>query len=211
MSHTKTFRIEQFADLEKYFRRNLMNCLSGYKSLNLVGTMDAQRQTNLAPFSQVFHLGASPALMGMIIRPDSVPRHTLQNIEATGYYTLNHVHSDFYQEAHQAAARYEGSEFEAVGLDTLFSEGFPAPYVKSSPLKIGLKLEEKHPLAINSTIMLIGSVQEIIIQEDCVAEDGFIDLEKLGTVTCAGLDAYYTGQKLGRLTYPKPYKKPSLI
>lgn len=208
---TKIFRVEEFAGLEKYFRRNLMNCLSGYKSLNLVGTINAQGQSNLAPFSQVFHLGATPALMGMIIRPDTVPRHTLQNIEDTGYYTLNHVHSEFYTEAHQTAARYEGSEFEAVGLETTFSEHIPAPYVKKSPLKIGLKLEEKHPLAINGTIMIIGSVQEIRIQADCVGEDGFIDLEKLGTVTCAGLDTYYLGQKIGRLTYPKPDKKPSLL
>jgi flavin reductase (DIM6/NTAB) family NADH-FMN oxidoreductase RutF len=207
----KTYYIEEFADLDKYFRRNLMNCLSGYKSLNLVGTISKEGKTNLAPFSQIFHIGASPALMGMLIRPDVVPRHTLANLEETGYFTFNHVQADFYKQAHQSAARYEESEFEAVGLEAEFSEKIPAPYVQKSLLRIGLKFEERHDLAINGTVMIIGSVQEIHVMPEAVGEDGFINLEKLESVTCSGLDSYHIGQKLGRLSYPKPDKNLSII
>ncbi len=203
-SLTQSYFIESFAEMDKYFRRNFMNCLSGYKSLNLVGTVDKNGKTNLAPFSQIFHVGASPALMGMLIRPDTVPRHTLGNIEEVGYYTFNHVHPSFYQQAHQAAARYDESEFEAVGLATWYSERTPAPFVQASQLKIGLKFEERHNLAINGTVMVIGSVQEIHLPAQVIGEDGFIDLNLLETVTCSGLDCYHTGNKLARLSYPKP-------
>ncbi len=203
-SPIQSYYVASFAEMDKYFRRNFMNCLSGYKSLNLVGTINKNGETNLAPFSQIFHVGASPALMGMLVRPDTVPRHTLSNIEEVGYYTFNHVHPSFYQKAHQAAARYEGSEFEALDLATWFSERIPAPYVQHSNLKIGLKFEERHNLVINGTVMVIGSVQEIHLPAQAVGEDGFIDLNLLETVTCSGLDCYHTANKLARLSYPKP-------
>jgi len=71
---------DAIATMEKGYRTNFINSLSGFKSLNMVGTINPEGKTNLAVFSQVFHLGANPALMGMIVRPDSVPRHTLTNM-----------------------------------------------------------------------------------------------------------------------------------
>lgn len=65
-------------------RAALINSLSGFKSLNLIGSISSSKITNLAIFNSVFHLGANPPLMGFIIRPDSVDRHTLQNILDTG-------------------------------------------------------------------------------------------------------------------------------
>lgn len=208
---TLYFQLSEFAGLDKFFRRNLMNSLSGFKSVNLVGTISKEQKTNLAIFSQIFHLGATPALMGMIVRPDTVPRDTLSNIEATQYYTFNHIQSDFYRQAHQTSARYENSEFEATGLTPEYSENHPAPYVKESSIKIGLKLEEKQKLEINGTIFLIGSVQEIFLPKNCISNDGWIDLEKAGTITCAGLDAYFEGKRLERLSYAKPDQALKII
>ena len=45
-------------------RAHFINCLSGYKSANLLGTQDKTGQTNLAIVSSVVHLGANPALVG---------------------------------------------------------------------------------------------------------------------------------------------------
>lgn len=198
------FNQDDFPYLDKYFRRNLINCLSGFKSLNLVGSKGKDEQLNLAPFSQIIHVGATPALMGMLVRPDSVPRHTLTNILETGYYTFNHVKEEFFKEAHQCSARYEQSEFEATGIEPYFSDEHPAPYVKEASLKVGLKFEERQDLKINGTIFIIGSVIEIIIPEDCLNTDGYIDIEKAGSLTCSGLDAYHVTQRLARLSYAKP-------
>ena len=93
--------------MEERFRVFFVNALSGFKSANLVGTTSRDGHDNLAMFSSVVHLGANPPLLGMVSRPHSVRRDTLENIRATGYYTINHVHQSFFESAHQAAARYE--------------------------------------------------------------------------------------------------------
>ncbi len=206
-----TFLVQDFPQMDSIFRRNLINGLSGFKSVNLVGTISKTQESNLAIFSQIFHLGATPALMGMIVRPDSVDRHTLLNIMDTGWYTFNHIREDFYKQAHQTSARYNQSEFEACKLSPYFSAKNPAPYVEESYVRIGLKLEQRINLEINGTIMVIGSVQELMIAHGVVAEDGFLDLEKAGSITCSGLDAYHKTEKLGRLSYAKPGIEPKEI
>ena len=37
-----------------------------------------------------------------------------------------------------------------------------------------------------------------------ISEDGFVDIQQLGTLTVAGLDAYYKTSLLERLPYAKP-------
>ncbi|MCS7018137.1 MAG: flavin reductase [Cytophagales bacterium] len=201
-----TFRAADFEQMEKQFRTNLINSLSGFKSVCLVGTQNRAGVTNLAVFSQVFHVGANPALMGILVRPDSVRRDTLTNLQETGFFTLNHIRADFYKQAHQTAARYEVSEFEAVGLTPIYSHAIQAPYVAESHVRIGLSFAERHNLAINGTVLIIGRVEEIFAPANCIAADGYVDIEKAGTITCSSLDSYHTTQRLARLSYAKPDK-----
>lgn len=196
---------------ESFFRRDLINSLSGYKSLNLVGTKGKSGKSNLSPFSQVFHIGATPPLVGILFRPHTVQRHTLENILETGVFTLNHVTSDFFKEAHQTAARYEGSEFEEVGLEEEYILDFYAPFVKLSPLKVACHLIESQVLQVNGTVMIIGGIEHIWVDEKGLRADGSLDLNALGTVTVSGLDEYHIGKKLARLSYPKPGIEPKEI
>jgi flavin reductase (DIM6/NTAB) family NADH-FMN oxidoreductase RutF len=196
----------QIIALEKNYRSNLINCLSGFKSVNLVGTISESGKSNLAIMSQIFHIGANPALMGLLIRPDSVDRHTLTNIIQTKHYTFNHILPSFIEKAHQTAARYPDgiSEFTEVNLDEQYIDTCKAPFVKESKVKIGLQFEERMDLKINGTVMIIGSVQLIDVPESIVASDGFLDLYQAETVTCNGLDAYLRTEKLKRFSYAKP-------
>ena len=66
--------------MEKRSRANLVNSLAGYKSANLLGSVNGRGQTNLALMSSVLHIGAHPPLVGVLIRPHSVPRHSLENL-----------------------------------------------------------------------------------------------------------------------------------
>jgi len=201
------------AGLEKRRRAALVNSLSGFKSANLVGTASADGETNLAIVSSVFHLGADPALMGFISRPPSVDRHTLENIEALGEYTLNHVHADIVHAAHQTSARYprEVSEFAATGLTPLAAQTLRVPYVAESRVRLGLTLCEMKPVEVNNTVMVIGEIVEIHVPDSAVVEDGFIDLETLGTVAISGLDSYHRTEKVSRLSYAKPDRPPREI
>ena len=121
----------ELLEMEQRYRANFINSLTGFKSLVLVGTAAINGQKNLAIFNSIVHLGAHPPLIGMVIRPDSVDRHTLQNILETGYYTINHVQEEMMEKAHQTSARYPKtiSEFDAVGLEDEVINDFPAPFV----------------------------------------------------------------------------------
>lgn len=191
--------------MERNTRTNLINCLSGFKSANLVGTQQLGME-NLAIISSVVHIGANPPLLGMIMRPHTVPRDTLENIRTTGYYTINHVHQQWVEKAHQTSARYprETSEFAATGLTSWYSETFSAPYVAESLLKIGLKVEEIVVLACNLTELVIGQIEEIWLPQDAVFDDGFIDLTRLGSACISGLDGYHGTSPLARFSYAKP-------
>ncbi len=201
-------------DLEKSYRRNFINSLSGYKSVSLVGTIDNAGKTNLAIFNTVVHIGSDPALLGLVVRPPVVPRHTLKNILETGCYTINHITPAFYHKAHQTAARYkyeDKSEFEIVGLTPHFTETLKAPYVKESPVMIGMELEETHKIKSNGTIFVVGRVVEVMLPRSAVLSDGLIDLGSTGTVTSSGLDTYYTTRKIARLSYANPDKDLDII
>lgn len=204
---------ENIAQLEKLERAALINSITGFKSLSLIGTVDTQQQTNLAVFNSVVHLGANPALMGFIVRPDSVERHTLSNIEEMRYFTINHVHKQIYQQAHQTAARYgkDISEFEACGLTPVYLNEFNSPFVKESAIKIGLEYAERIDIALNSTILVIGKIMQLYFPENAWCLDGYVDIEKAGTIACSGLDSYHETHRLARLGYAKPDKETTRI
>jgi flavin reductase (DIM6/NTAB) family NADH-FMN oxidoreductase RutF len=207
------FSKSDIAHMDQRYRVHFINSLSGYKSANLIGTQDHNGQTNVSIVSSVFHLGAEPALMGMIVRPHSVPRHTLDNILENQCYTINQVNTNIYQQAHQTSARYPKSvsEFEAVGLTPEYLKGFRAPFVGESVLKIGLNLVEHQTLTVNDTVLVIGEIDLIEVDHRAVQADGFIQLDKLNTVAVSGLDTYYGGHKLNRLSYAEPDQAVKLI
>ena len=192
--------------MEQRKRAQFINSISGFRSVALIGTIDTQGQTNLAIFNSIVHIGSNPPLLGFIMRPDSVERHTLTNIMDTGFYTFNHINSSMYEKAHQTSARYPKtvSEFDATQLTPLFRQGLKAPFVKESHIQIGMEFKERIEISINQTSMIIGEIKWIHYPDHCLSEDGFLDIEKAGTITSAGLDSYHTTQVLKRLEYAKP-------
>lgn len=202
----KHYTTDDLAVMEQRYRAAFVNSITGFKSLCLVGTKDAAGQPNLAVFSSLVHLGANPALLGLIVRPDSVERHTLANILETHAYSINHVSEHCYKKAHQTSARYpkDTSEFTACGLKEEYKENFFTPFVEGSPVQIALKLEQHIPITANGTVLLIGKVEHIFLDAEAVQKDGFVDIEKLGSITVSGLDSYHTTKRLARLSYAKP-------
>ena len=192
--------------LEKRTRANLINSLSGYKSANLLGSINLQGQTNLALMSSVFHIGAHPPLVGVLIRPHSVPRHSLENLMETGEFTLNTVTREMYAQAHQSTARYprEQSEFAHVGFDEEYSSLMKAPFVAQSPIKSGVKLVETQTLTVNDTVLVIGEIVELRVAEGLMAADGQLNHNAADVVAVTGLDEYHSATSLERLPYPKP-------
>ncbi|MEN9323155.1 MAG: hypothetical protein RL699_935 [Bacteroidota bacterium] len=203
---SKQFTSADILALEKQYRVHLINSLGGFKSVVLVGTADAQRNTNVAIFSSVFHIGANPPYMGLVFRPTPPERNTYNNILETGFYTLNHLNESILTQGHQTSARYDKdiSEFDATGLTAEFKSDFFAPFVAESHIQIGLAFREKIDITINSTTLIIGEIVQLFVPENAIQPDGFLDLEQANTLTCSGLDSYHKTVQLDRLSYAKP-------
>ena len=199
----------QILQLEKQKRVHLINSLGGFKSVALVGTSDENNNTNLSIFSSFFHLGANPPLIGMIFRPSPPERDTMRNILDTGFYTINHINESIFKKAHQTSARYDKgvSEFDATGLNSEYKNDFFAPFVVESKVQLGIEFKERIDISINNTTMIVGEIVQIYIPENCLLDDGFIDIEKANTITCSGLDSYHKTIQLDRLSYAKPDKE----
>ncbi|MGL4631621.1 MAG: flavin reductase family protein [Leadbetterella sp.] len=205
-----------FPEIQKMdtrYRATFINSLGGFKSLILIGTEDNQGRTNLATFNSLIHIGANPALCAFIVRPDVSPRHTLENILETGIYTINHIHENILKQGHQASARYDKSisEFDATSLQREYIDGIKAPFVEESQVKFACEFRQKIPIELNGTTLIIGEIKHVLFPSNCLHSDGFIDIEKAGTLTVSGLDSYHYTQSLGRLSYAKIDKTPEFI
>ncbi|WP_353956981.1 hypothetical protein [uncultured Idiomarina sp.] len=66
MKHYKQSDLAQMKDRE---RARFVNCLSGFKSANVIGTRDRHQQDNLAIVSSVVHLGSKSAFSRFYYAP----------------------------------------------------------------------------------------------------------------------------------------------
>jgi flavin reductase (DIM6/NTAB) family NADH-FMN oxidoreductase RutF len=198
------FLLDDILQMEKQPRTNLINSLPGIRAANLIGTCNQAGESNLAIFNSVIHIGANPPYMGFIMRPVSVPRGTYQNIKEIGHFTINQVNESIYKQAHQTSARYEVSEFDATGLTPEFTLNIKAPYVKESKVKIGLRFVEEQHIKVNGTILMIGEIQEIILEDNYLNDSNIVQLQQTKAIGVNGLETYYRVEKIAELPYAKP-------
>ncbi|MFV9482955.1 flavin reductase family protein [Christiangramia sp. ASW11-125] len=203
MKHIKASDIEE---MEKIYRLNLVNSCTGYKSANLIATRSKSGNPNVAVFSSVTHIGSNPAMLGFVTRPLSVARNTYNNIRDTEYFTVNHIKDKMIEQAHQTAAKYdeEISEFNKTGLDEEYLDGFHAPYVKQSEVKLGCKYVNEYHIKENDTVLVVASIEHIYYDEGIQMPDGWLRLDDAGTVAVNGLDGYSLPSLLDRFHYARP-------
>ncbi|MEY3620325.1 MAG: hypothetical protein RLZZ391_691 [Bacteroidota bacterium] len=203
------FTPAEWQSWERFYRANFINSLTGFKSASLIGTINTQGVPNLGMFSSMVHIGSDPALIGYINRPVAAAPHTLANIKAIGFYTVNHIHASFLDKAHQTSAKYpdEVNEFTEVGLTEAYIDGVTVPFVKESHIKYLLSLKEIIPIQLNDTFLVIGQLEQVMIDPSLQpSADGFLHLDQAGSICSNGLDAYYNTELIDRYAYAKPGK-----
>lgn len=197
---------EQLDSLHHLYRINLINSCSGYKSANLLGTKSNDGIENVAVFSSVTHIGSNPPVLGFFLRPTTVMRHTYENIRATGCYTINHIHEGILEDAHHTSAKYDSdiSEFEKTNLISEYKNNFKAPFVKNAPLQLAMEYLEEYEIEANNTILLIGKIVGLHIEDEFLEDDGFVNLSKAKVATINGLDGYAVPELKTRFGYQRP-------
>ncbi len=203
--------LTEIMDWDERFRLKFINSISGYKGVHLIGTKNKNGQTNLAIFNSIVHIGASPPLIGFIMRPLTVERNTYNNILETQYYTINHVHQSFLKQAHYTSAKFPAdvSEFDECNLTPEFSKNIFAPYVKESTVKLGIQFKEEKEIEANGTRLVVGEIQEVVIEDDYIEEDGQIDLEKAKDFCVTGLNQYSAVTKTEIMPYARLTELPN--
>lgn len=188
------------------YKNNLINSISGYKSANLIGTKSKAGNTNLAVFNSIVHLGSNPALLGFILRPTTVPRHSYENMKETGVFTINHISKDQIEDAHHTSAKYPEnvSEFDQTNLKEEYKADCIAPFVKDAPVQIACRYVNDYLIKENDTLLVVGAVEHLFVQEEMLLEDGYVQLDKGEVVTVNGIDGYALPQLLERFPYARP-------
>ena len=166
---------ENIVQMDKISKLNLINSCTGYKSANLIATKSIDGDTNVAVFSSITHLGSSPALIGFIMRPTTVPRDTYKNIMETGYFTVNHITVDMIADAHHTSANYDTgvSELDKTNLVEEYKENFPIPFVKGSPVQLYCKFVNEYFIKENDTIHVIASIENLFFEEELQHKDSW--------------------------------------
>jgi len=205
----KHLALADINDLPSRYRAHLINSVTGVKSASLIGSISDDGKTNLAIFSSVIHIGSNPPLLGFILRPTTVERHTYNNIKATSEFTVNHIHTDMIDKAHQTSAKYESeiSEFEAVDLDEEYLNDCKAAFAKSSRIKIACQYKNEYVIEENGCRLIIGEITDVYFDENIQSEDGFLDISKSESIGILGSDAYVKMDMLNRYEYAEPDKK----
>ncbi|MFM7662182.1 MAG: flavin reductase family protein [Bacteroidota bacterium] len=177
----------------------------GFKSANLIGTISKDGITNLAVFSSITHLGSDPALLGFILRPTTVPRHTYTNLKDIGYFSVNAISESFIKSAHQTSANYpkEVSEFEATGIAVEWKQAINVPFARDSVVQLLCKYVNEYEIKENGTIHVIASIEKIFVEDELLGEDYWIQLDKGNVVAINGLDGYSKTELIERLPYAR--------
>ncbi|WP_298895419.1 flavin reductase family protein [uncultured Psychroserpens sp.] len=197
---------EQLDNFHHIYRINLINSCSGYKSANLLGSSSANGIENVAVFSSVTHIGSNPPMLGFFLRPTTVMRNTYENLKASGYYTINHIHESILEDAHHTSAKYDVdiSEFDKTSLISEYKNEFQAPFVKNAPIQLAMQYVEEYEIKANDTILVIGKIVGLYINDNILEDDGFINLSKAKVAAINGLDGYAVPELKTRFGYQRP-------
>ena len=205
------FSTEDLAAMNRLDRLNLINSITGIKPANLIGTKSKDGRENLAIFSSVLHLGSNPGLLGFVTRPTGdVRRDTYENIQETHVYTINHVPFDLAANAHYTSAKFDQgvSEFDKCQFTPIYWPDFKAPFVKESPVQIGLHLVEEIPIQSNGPILMVGQIDFIQLQDEMIEDHFHLNLEQSGSAGISGLNTYYRLKKEQDFPYARVSELP---
>ena len=180
------------------------------RPIALAGTMDANGNPNLSPFSFFNVFSANPPIL--IFSParrvrGNTTKHTLHNVKMTKEVVINTVNYEIVQQMSLSSTEYpEGvNEFIKAGFTMLRSENVQPFRVQESPIQFECKVINIVELGTEGGAgnLIICEVVKLHIKEEILDQDGAIDQFKLDLVARAGGSLYSRANK-GFFEIPKP-------
>jgi len=91
-----------------------------------------------------------------------------------------------------------------VGFHESYVPNFSAPFVQEAVVSIAMQFQDIIPIPQNGTSLIIGSIEQVLLQQAMLEPDGFVNLSAADVLISQGLDAYFVANSIGRLPYAKP-------
>ena len=122
----------------RHQRGHFFNSLYGARIVPLLVTEG--KIWNAAPMSQILHVGADPARVGILLRPESSGHQTRTNLAQTPWASLHAMPVECADQVHQASAAYDEntSELERLGWTYERWKGFPVAYLSEAGWSLAL-------------------------------------------------------------------------
>jgi flavin reductase (DIM6/NTAB) family NADH-FMN oxidoreductase RutF len=193
--------------MERQARTTLINSLSGVRTAFIGITANSDGRLNASTLSNVTHVGAHPAQMSILFRPDNGKRHTLQNFLSGSPLTLVCMPFNQVNLVHEVSMNAPEGTFELDVLEaaTCHVEGCPHPLPKDYLYAISLEFVERFTLN-NGCIYTIGQIKSIATGAALkIDEKGQISFDTPPTLAI-GLRQYTTTEKTVKLPYPSAAK-----
>lgn len=157
---------------------HLLNAAIAPRPVAWVATLAADGTPNLAPHSYTTVFSTAPPIVGFV----SVGRKdSLNNVEATGEFTLNIASLDLLERLNLTAANFppDEDEFAWAGLSRVASDVIAAPRVGEAPVSFETRLAGVVP--VGNCWLVLGEVVRVHVATD-VWRDGRIDPTLLNPV-----------------------------
>lgn len=204
----RTITAQDIDNFEKRYRTSLINSLSGIRTAFIGITEDDRGRYNAGTLSNVTHVGAHPAQMSILFRPDNGKRHTLSNYRNQGQVTLVCMPLSKSATVHEVSMNApEGIfELEVVGESYKEHEGWPHPLPTAFLYAIELEFIEEFTLN-NGCVYTVGKIRNIALGENVKVGDQGKVLFKQSPTLAIGLQQY-TGiaSDSNHLPYPSASK-----
>ncbi|MDW3177911.1 MAG: flavin reductase family protein [Acidimicrobiia bacterium] len=185
----ETKRTYDVADLDPMEAYKLGTGLTVPRPIGWIGSVSESGVRNLAPYS-FFNMVAKSPLSFIVAPASNMRKDTLDNLQATGVFTINVVTEETVVAMNASAASFPADvdEFEECGLTAVRAETSEAPIVAEAVANLECRVVQIIPVGKSpdglepSSMLVIGESQRIHVAER-VSDDNFhIDPHELHAV-----------------------------
>ena len=180
------------------------------RPIALVGSLDENGISNLAPFSFFNAFGANPPIIGFspaLSGRTGLPKDTLLNIKETEEFTVSIVNSSIVEQISLSSCEFDKNidEFVKTGLTKYKSENIGAYGVQESNFIMECKLHDIISLGgkPGSGNLILGEVLQFHINKSILTDTNQVDPYKLDPIARNG-GSWYTEAKKGLFELKKP-------
>tara|TARA_Y100001960_G_C14713589_1_gene848377 strand:+ start:373 stop:1218 length:846 start_codon:yes stop_codon:yes gene_type:complete len=180
------------------------------RPIALVGSLDENGISNLAPFSFFNAFGANPPIIGFspaLSGRTGLPKDTLLNIKETKEFTVSIINSSIVEQISLSSCEFDKNidEFVKTGLTKYKSENIGAYGVQESNFIMECKLHDIISLGENpgSGNLILGEVLQFHINKSILTDTNQVDPYKLDPIARNG-GSWYTEAKKGLFELKKP-------